>query len=156
MAENWAIVMSDAELLKSGAGEKVANLVVYAASGAIPGYESRISKILNSPTLKTSLDSAIAEANLLKPEKKSKTKESQGPGNESIDEPQKTATTLPDIPGFGSSASGGSSGSGSPASTIPGFGPGPGSTPAPPTNIPGFGTSPGSSGTNQKPPWQKD
>lgn len=156
MAENWAIVASDSELLKSGTTDKVANLVIFAASSGIPGYESRISKILNSPTLKASLESAIAEANLLKPEKKSKNDKGQGKGIESVPEPAQTTTALPAIPGFGGAPAGGSSGTGTPTSTIPGFGPGPGSTSTPPTSIPGFGNGPGSSGTNQKPPWQKD
>jgi len=156
MAENWAIVASDSELLKSGTSERAANLVIFAASSGIPGYESRISKILNSPTLKASFDDAIAEANLLKPEKKPNNDKGQGKGNENVPDPTQTTTALPAIPGFGAAPSSGSAGSGSPASTIPGFGPGPGSTPAPPTSIPGFGTNPGSSGTNQKPPWQKD
>lgn len=154
MAENWAIVVPDSELLKPDASEKTGQLVIFAPSGSISQYENRISKILNSPTLKANVQSAVAEARLMKPEKSTDGDKGQGAVSASPSESQ--ATALPNIPGFGGTSAGGASGASTPTTSIPGFGPSAGSAPTTPPNIPGFGNTPGASGTNQKPPWQKD
>ncbi len=155
MAENWAIVVPDAELLKASPADMAANLVVFAPSGAIPQYENRISKILNSPTLKANIQDAAKHLSEAKPDKPKKKDTAGGSTEPEVADTQST-TSLPSIPGFGTAPTSGSTSSGTPSTSIPGFGPGTSASPNPPQNIPGFGNTPGTGGTNQKPPWQKD
>jgi hypothetical protein len=163
MAENWALVISDSELVKGASAERDANLVVFAPAGTIPTYDARIKKILASPRLKDDIAAAAAKAEEQKSdssEKQSSKKPRKGKPGAETGLIGGEVTGRPNIPGFGSSQSGSSSLT-APSSTpnIPGFGPGaggsaPSSQPSPP-NLPGFGSNPGSPNSS-KPPWLKD
>lgn len=162
MAENWALVIPDAELQKGDSAERSASLVVFAPAATIPAYEARIQKILNSPRLKDDIRAAASEVEKQKPEPKEKAKSKKQPKDKAPTTPEVTQTTtqIPNIPGFGGTQAGaGNPGGQVTPPNIPGFGGGSsGSTPPPtniPPNIPGFGNNPGSPNSS-KPPWLKD
>jgi hypothetical protein len=135
MAENWALVVSDAELRKQDKSALVGNLVVFARAGNLSNYEEKLKNISNVNGLDSSLKLAAEAA--VSAGARAVTSSNDVPPTPPV-VPQSSGISAPPIPGFGGT---------NPAS--PGS---PGSIPSGPP-IPGFDSKPPQSNGPTPPPW---
>lgn len=148
MADNWALIIPDSELVKPETEAISGNLVVFAQAGNLSSYEAKVKKILSSPRLKQDIATASTRAREDLAQLQSKGKGGNGSASSPRSaEPNPTSSVSgakPPIPGM-------STGGAKPP--IPGMG---GSGAKPPTSGSGRPGAPPNRTNDQKPPWMKD
>jgi hypothetical protein len=147
MADNWALIVPDSELVKPDTEAISGNLVVFAQAGNLASYETKVRKILSSPRLKQDITTASTRAREDLSQLRSKGKGDTGSASSPrLNEPNYTSSVSgakPPIPGM-------STGGAKPP--IPGMG---GSGAKPPTSGSGGPGAPPNTTNNQRPPWMK-
>jgi hypothetical protein len=155
MANNWAITISDAELLKTDKSALKANLVVYAPMASLPQYQALVQKHLSGASLKSQFDNAAEKARVDQERAQAKAeKTGKGGGNADGAATAGPISVVPSpsgppIPGAAGRPAGPPIPGQSPTARppIPGQ-----SRPMPP--IPGANPGSGGSNGNPTPPWK--
>jgi hypothetical protein len=156
MANNWAITVSDAELLKTDKSALKANLVVYAPMASLPQYQTLVQKHLSGASLKSQFDNAAEKARVEQERAQAKAEKSRKGGDKA--EGATTANTKPVVPTSPNGppipgAAGRPAGPPIPGQSPTAQPPIPGQTrPMPP--IPGANPGSGGSNGNPTPPWK--
>ncbi len=151
MAKNWAITVSDAELLKTDKSALKANLVVYAPMASLPQYQALVQKHLSGASLKSQFDNAAEKARVDQQRAQAKA-EKNGKGGDKIVDTGKVVPPVTPPPAGGLGFGGPPPTGGTPGpTTTGGLGaahPGPGNHKPPPPN--GGSTPPPK---DSAPPW---
>lgn len=95
MGENWALVMPEDEIRKPSTEEISGELVIFANSGKLTDYQSRIGLIVNKPGLRqnlTNLSKSLIEEE--KPAKSNGSYEAKGPGGPNSE----MSSSVPGVP----------------------------------------------------------
>ena len=153
MNENWLLTVPESEFLKDKSEKLSGTLTVFANMGQLADYQAKVTKISNSSSLKSRIDSIANDVKNPKPSRATKEPKAKKPGKESQsvanDAGGVKLTTAPGLTSAPGSAATATSGLiGAPGSSpAPGIAPAPGITPAP-----GISPTPGSGTGSPLPP----
>ncbi len=142
MQENWLLTVAEQEFLKDKTEKMTGSLTVFAPMGQLAEYQSKVSRISNSPSLASRIDSISNDVKNPKVSKAKKEKAKRAKRSDVEISADAGEVTLPSLPGLGSAP--GSSGVKAGLAAAPGSGITPGLIGAPGSmQAPNFSATPG-------------